>query len=963
MPLMPPGAASSAGERRPGPEPGRVALLAARQARREGRTDEALEQGQRARALGPEDVRLAASFETFALLRDLDRFEEAAALGAALKAEQPASPRVETALASLARRQGDQQATLAHLREAVRLEAKGDLEPRFQLFAQLRDMDEAQEAAVLGAALKALAPASARVEAAMATLARRTGDLEQALTHLREAVRLEPADPEYRFQTLALLRDLDRFEEAAALGASLKAEQPASPRVETALASLARRQGDQQATLAHLREAVRLEAKGDLEPRFQLFAQLRDMDETQEATVLGAALKALAPASARVEAAMATLARRTGDLEQALTHLREAVRLEPADPEYRFQTLALLRDLDRFEDAAALGAALKAEQPASPRVETALASLARRQGDQQATLAHLREAVRLEAKDKSRFVLELAREHRAIGDLPEAEALTLQILAADPMHVAALTLLGQLALVKQEPEEALDLFHAVALLEPERPGHWVRVAQVMTDLDRFEAAVELLQERGRRHPSPELTAQLIAQLRAAGLTERALALGRQAAATEPKHFGIWQQWALVEGQLDDWEALDRCIAAAPATTPAERAHVAKTRGDAAAARWDLAESIAQYEEALAIHPNAHAAVTMLARQHLLALDIPATITALHRSVALGRGHRRLMGLPARPSQTMLGQILDEFLLDRPLLDQMVALRGQPPASRAAGLAALQAEAPDSTAVAISLMVALREAGLMGDGPAAPSDTPFPHKGREIPSSLGQYWDSRDPPPPLLTLRQSWFARHPAFSFRLFDDRGAREFLARHHPPAVLQAYRRAGHAAQKADLFRLAYLVVEGGWWADMDDRALAPLPWAYPEGTQLALYQEDVGTVGNNIIGTPPSHPVIARALAQGVEALNRGDRDILWLMTGPGLITRALAQEVAACGGALPAGTVVLSRNALFRSVAIHCRVGYKKTGRYWGRASFAQPAPRAPQAQASEASPETPPALVTA
>lgn len=88
--------------------------------------------------------------------------------------------------------------------------------------------------------------------------------------------------------------------------------------------------------------------------------------------------------------------------------------------------------------------------------------------------------------------------------------------------------------------------------------------------------------------------------------------------------------------------------------------------------------------------------------------------------------------------------------------------------------------------------------------------------------------------------------------------------------------------------------------------------------------------------------HPVIGCALDLVVEAINRGDTDILWLSTGPGLLTRAFARVIT--GSKLSwrrwlTGMAVLHRNALRRAVAIHCHTGHKKTDRYWSNTAFAR------------------------
>jgi mannosyltransferase OCH1-like enzyme len=187
--------------------------------------------------------------------------------------------------------------------------------------------------------------------------------------------------------------------------------------------------------------------------------------------------------------------------------------------------------------------------------------------------------------------------------------------------------------------------------------------------------------------------------------------------------------------------------------------------------------------------------------------------------------------------------------------------------------------------------------------------------------------------------RSWREYHPDHEFILFDDVSARNFIASHFAEDVLQAYVQARHPAQKADIFRLAFLLASGGFYVDADDRCLAPISSVVPAGAEFVSYQEDFGTLANNFLGAVPRHPVIRRALELGVLALNRGDNDTLWLATGPGLLTRAFAQVVSERADleSWLERTIVLERWHFHRAVAEHCRLQYKRSNMHWSRDSF--------------------------
>jgi mannosyltransferase OCH1-like enzyme len=276
---------------------------------------------------------------------------------------------------------------------------------------------------------------------------------------------------------------------------------------------------------------------------------------------------------------------------------------------------------------------------------------------------------------------------------------------------------------------------------------------------------------------------------------------------------------------------------------------------------------------------------------------------------------------------------------------LVMARDLPPADRIAPLRAVAARFPDYTGAAISLLIALRQVGRFSRAATVSADAVW---GR-IPQRIAQFWDAAVVPPDVSVLMESWRTHHPDWEYERFDSRAAQRFLRDNFAPAVLAAYNRARQKAQKADLFRLAYLCARGGYYIDADDRCLAPITTIAPSDCELVVYQEDYGTIANDFIGVVPGHPVLKRALTEAVTAVNRGDADILWLATGPGLLSRAFVREILRVDNdRAPAldHAAVLDRSELYRAVAVHCSAAYKQTDRHWsntvfGRTSIKHPA----------------------
>jgi Glycosyltransferase sugar-binding region containing DXD motif len=290
--------------------------------------------------------------------------------------------------------------------------------------------------------------------------------------------------------------------------------------------------------------------------------------------------------------------------------------------------------------------------------------------------------------------------------------------------------------------------------------------------------------------------------------------------------------------------------------------------------------------------------------------------------------RRQAGRSSNISQTHAGQILDEISLDPHLLAELQRIRTRPPAERIAPLGEAIDENPDSTAAAMQLLLAHRAGG--------PLDQPAPVPGAAIPYRFCQFWTEADPPPDVLALMATWARHHPGAALTRFDDASAQAYLRARFPAFITEAFNAAREPAMRADLFRLAWLYAEGGLYADADDRCHASLAPLLRPGLVLAFYLEPWGTVGNNFLAAAPRQPLMADALRQAATAVLRGDRDLVWLSTGPGMMSRCLARAMVAAGG-LPPGVAIYDRPVLHRHVAMHCFLPYKSGNRHWSQAAF--------------------------
>ena len=259
--------------------------------------------------------------------------------------------------------------------------------------------------------------------------------------------------------------------------------------------------------------------------------------------------------------------------------------------------------------------------------------------------------------------------------------------------------------------------------------------------------------------------------------------------------------------------------------------------------------------------------------------------------------------------------------------------------RIAGLLEIVRRNPGSTAAALGILIALRQTGAFSRT-VAPPTTSNERQRPLIPRAICQYWDGVEPPTDIRGMIDGWITAHPDHRHTLYNDTTALQFLRDHGVADVPKAFLKTRDRAQRADLFRMAYLYARGGIYIDADDRCRGALDQVIKPGDALVVFQEDYGSIANNFIAVAPAHPMIKRALTQATEAILRGDRDIVWLSTGPGMFSRAIATELAE--PATPIDRVlqnvtVLDRHVVRRTLVPYCQASYKRTVRHWQNTAF--------------------------
>ena len=230
--------------------------------------------------------------------------------------------------------------------------------------------------------------------------------------------------------------------------------------------------------------------------------------------------------------------------------------------------------------------------------------------------------------------------------------------------------------------------------------------------------------------------------------------------------------------------------------------------------------------------------------------------------------------------------------------------------------------PDSTPRALAMIRAWRADGA----------TPL-HTKSSIPRHVVQFWNTPEPPEAVQAFMKSW-SSNPDVGYTLFDFRKADKYLHDSLGARWQRAFRLARNHAESADFFRLAYVMNEGGIWADADDVLFGSLEALLQDYPGAVVYHESFGgAVGNNFFAAPPKHPAIRYAALMALEALEQRSAEKTWLKTGPGLFSRAIGQFVAQCPReSLAKHLTMLEYSTVAGEISMHNDVFYKGAAGHW-------------------------------
>lgn len=139
----------------------------------------------------------------------------------------------------------------------------------------------------------------------------------------------------------------------------------------------------------------------------------------------------------------------------------------------------------------------------------------------------------------------------------------------------------------------------------------------------------------------------------------------------------------------------------------------------------------------------------------------------------------------------------------------------------------------------------------------------------------------------------WMSK--GFAFRYCDNDDISEFIRKNLGPREVAAFERLTNGAAKADFWRMAVLVKEGGVYFDVDATLFCPLRKCLAGRKQLLIAAHE-NRVTNYFLASEPGNPLFRRTLEIIVENIeNFAEGQTVYTVTGP----QALQMAVDEAGG----------------------------------------------------------------
>ncbi|MFC0410846.1 glycosyltransferase [Roseomonas elaeocarpi] len=203
---------------------------------------------------------------------------------------------------------------------------------------------------------------------------------------------------------------------------------------------------------------------------------------------------------------------------------------------------------------------------------------------------------------------------------------------------------------------------------------------------------------------------------------------------------------------------------------------------------------------------------------------------------------------------------------------------------------------------------------------------------DMPLPIIQFWHDPQVPDDVAAAMTTWIGSTPGLQPTVFSAASARAWLHQHVGPQAVRYMDRCYHPAMEADLFRLYYLLVQGGVYVDADESCRAPLTPLLNALTEteavVVISGELVPYVHNYFIVCRPGSKLLQQAIRDVEARLEAEARPPIWDATGPGCVTRSVARVLLQADTESGSLVNIISEQQ-YRNFALnHSDLAYKRT-----------------------------------
>lgn len=181
--------------------------------------------------------------------------------------------------------------------------------------------------------------------------------------------------------------------------------------------------------------------------------------------------------------------------------------------------------------------------------------------------------------------------------------------------------------------------------------------------------------------------------------------------------------------------------------------------------------------------------------------------------------------------------------------------------------------------------------------ASPSDL---SQSPKIPHKIHLIWLGKPPTEEVNSVVRSWKEQHPDWSVQLWRNEDSEALISdiRRQFPNVGEAWDKAGHFAEKADILRYSIIYKEGGLYVDTDLPSFGHVRELHQFSDFYACIEETKYPrmiCGNAALAARPDHPLVKRFLEEIKPREKNENKWTIIQRTGPELISRILRDSLS--------------------------------------------------------------------